>query len=90
MRTQRMTFVMTPEDKAEIMKRAAELEIPASELIRRAVDRYDPDYDEELLLHLAEELETSTTETERLLDEALDAVGRTLARLAEPRAGGSA
>ena len=85
MKTERMTFVMTPEDKAEIARRAAELHIPASELIRRAVAGYDPDYDEEVLLRLAEELEASAAETEKMLDETLAAVGRTTARLKAQR-----
>ena len=81
MKTERMTFVVTPEDKARINKRAEELHIPASELVRRAVAEYDPDRDEEVLLHLAEELEASTAETERMLDEAIRAVNETLDRL---------
>ena len=79
--TERMTFVTTPDVKASIMRRAERLAIPASELIRRAVDQYDPDQDNELLTQLAEELEASTAETERKLDEALEAVRRTTARL---------
>jgi hypothetical protein len=83
MKTERMTFVMTPEDKAEITKRAFELEIPASELIRRAVDRYEPDddVDEKVLLRIAEELEGSAKATERKLDDALAAVRQTVAQL---------
>lgn len=73
MKTERMTFVMTPEDKAEITRRAAELHIPASELIRRAVDRYEPgdEVDEKMLLRVAEELEAAAKATEKKLHEAL-------------------
>ena len=83
MKTERMTFILTPEDKAEITERAAQLDIPASELIRRAVSRYEPDaeVDEKVLLHIAEELEASAARTERKLDEALTAVRDTISQL---------
>ena len=79
--TERMTFVTTPDVKASIMRRAERLAIPSSELIRCAVDQYDPDQDNELLTQLAEELAASTAETERKLDEALEAVRKTTTRL---------
>ena len=83
MKTERMTFILTPEDKAEITERAAQLDISASELVRRAVSRYEPDaeVDEKVLLHVAEELEASAARTERKLDEALTAVRDTISQL---------
>ena len=87
MKTERMTFVTTPEAKAEITARAARLRIPASELIRRAVTRYHPDDDEAVLVRLAEELEASAAVTDRKLDEALASVRDTLVQLRRGRAG---
>ncbi len=85
MKTERMTFVMSPEDKSEITERAEAMKIPASELIRRAVARYHPDDDEAVLLQVAEELEASAAATDKKLDEALAAVQETLARLRRSR-----
>lgn len=87
MKTERMTFVMTPEDKAKITERAAALHLPASELIRRAVARYRPEEseDEEVLLRVAEELEASVAATDRKLDETLAAVRKTLAQVRSSR-----
>ena len=85
MKTERMTFVMSPEDKAEITDRAARLQIPASELIRRAVARYEPDDDEAVLLRVAEELQQSIKRTDKTLDEAIAAVNETVAQLRQPR-----
>ena len=87
MKTERVTFVMSPEDKAEITRRAEELHIPASELIRRAIHRYEPDdeVDEQVLLGVARELESSAQQTERKLDEALAAVRETVAQLRQSR-----
>ncbi len=71
MKTERMTFVMTPEDKAKITGRAAKLHIPASELIRRAVDSYDPDVEGDDTQALADELKAVVEATDRKLDMAL-------------------
>lgn len=87
MKTERMTFVTTPETKAEITARAAKLRIPASELIRRAVTRYHPEDDEAVLLRLSEELETSAAATDKKLDEPLASIRVTLAQLRRGRAG---
>ena len=88
MKTERVTFVMSPEDKAEITRRAEELRIPASELIRRAIHRYEPDdeVDEEVLLGVARELESAAERTEQKLDEALAAIQETVAQLRQSRA----
>lgn len=71
MKTERMTFVMTPEDKAKITGRAAKMHIPASELIRRAVDSYDPDVEGDEIQMLAGELKAVVDATDRKLDTAL-------------------
>ncbi len=86
MKTERMTFVMSPEDKAEITDRAARLHIPASELIRRAVARYEPDDDESVLLRVAEELEESVKQTDQKLDEAIAAVNDAVTQIRQHRA----
>jgi negative regulator of replication initiation len=43
MKTERMVLLVTPEEKALIAKRAAQLGVSASEFVRRAVEMFDPD-----------------------------------------------
>lgn len=81
MKSERMTVLVTPEVKASIKRRAEALNIPASELVRRAVETYVPKQDEKQLLLLAKELEEATKTTERKLDEALAAVNSTLSTI---------
>ena len=71
MKTERLTFLMTPEDKAAITARASELHIPASELVRRAVEAYDPERDEEALAVLADQLAAVVDKTEEKVDAAV-------------------
>lgn len=71
MKTERMTFLMTAADKAAITERAANLHIPASELVRRAVDSYDPDAPEAELKELAAALRDVVEATDAKLDDAL-------------------
>ena len=78
MKTERITILATPTFKAAISKRAQALRIPTSELVRRAVESYDPDHDEESLNLLVEELEQATKKTEKKLDEALAELTETL------------
>lgn len=71
MKSERMTFLMTARDKAAIAARASELGITASELVRRAVDNFEPDLDEHALSVLAGELARVIDRTEGKVDEAL-------------------
>ena len=43
MKTDRLTLLISPEDKAAIAARAAALNMPVSELVRRAAADYDPE-----------------------------------------------
>ena len=72
MKTERITFLMTTDEKTAITKRAAQLHIPASELIRRAVESYDPDRGEDEIEELARELRLVVEATERKVDKALE------------------
>ena len=87
MKTERVSFVMSLQDKAEITRRAEELHMPASELIMRAIQQYEPDgeVDEQVLLDAAAELESVAIRTEQKLDEALTAVRETTAQLRQSR-----
>ena len=71
MKTERMTLLMTAEEKAAIVTRAQELHLSASELVRRAIETYEPAKDEAMLSILAQELTAVVDRTEAKLDAAL-------------------
>ena len=45
MKSERMTLMVSPEDKAAMSKKAESLGVTVSELIRRAVRVYDPEFE---------------------------------------------
>ena len=84
MKTERITVFVTPEEKARIDARAGALNIPAGELLRRAVATYgldDLETNEVELESLADELERFAGVTGRELDRALAALDRMRAAL---------
>jgi hypothetical protein len=66
-----MTLLMNPDEKAELAARANVLGISASELVRRAVQSYDPDDDMDELKALADELAGAAGRMEKKLDATL-------------------
>jgi hypothetical protein len=89
MKSERMTILVTPDEKAKIYQRAKALDIPAGELLRRAVADYDPQTDDDSaeLTALADELERVVATTEAKLDRALSKVEKMRTFLAQSRAG---
>ena len=88
MRSERVNLLVTPEEKASIEARAAALNISTSEMVRRAVASYDPEFEESELQVLADELSSVVAATEESLDTALsqlDALGAFLADKASLR-----
>jgi hypothetical protein len=88
MRSERVNLLVTPEEKAAIERRAAACNLSTSELVRRAVASYDPEFDESELQALADELSSVVAATEESLDAALrkfDALGAFLADKASLR-----
>ncbi len=71
MRSARLTILLTPEAKASIEAQAKALGITSSELVRRAVEAYDPDRNDGTLRLLAEELAAVVEQTEAKVDAAL-------------------
>ncbi|MGI9303935.1 MAG: plasmid mobilization protein [Gammaproteobacteria bacterium] len=71
MKTERMTILVTPDEKAAINARAESLRIPAAEFVRRAVADYDPNLESAELVALADELERVVESTEEKVDDAL-------------------
>ena len=90
MKSERITILVTPDEKASINRRAAAMNIPAGELLRRAVADYEPDDEQnaEQLELLARQLAVAVTNTEAKLDKALDKLAQVRAALADAREDG--
>ncbi len=71
MKTERLNLLISPQAKAEIVARAAALNLSTSELIRRAVASYEPAADDAELQALAGELLETVARTEQALDAAV-------------------
>jgi hypothetical protein len=56
MKTSRLTVLLDPVDKRALESRAAAMSVSTSELVRRAVEIYDPDIDPKALRELADEI----------------------------------
>ncbi len=68
MKTDRMTLLVTADEKADLAARATAQGISASELVRRAVRSYDPEEDMDELKALADELAAAVDRMEQKLD----------------------
>lgn len=76
MKSERITILVTAAEKAQISRRAKAMNIPTSELLRRAFADYDPDTDSEELEALADEFERVVQTTEAKLDNALSKLSK--------------
>lgn len=86
MKTERMTILLTPQQKEVIHAKAKKLNLSAGEVVRRAVEGYQAGGDEALLMALAEELERSVKEARIALKSALIETRATLDHLEKTRA----
>lgn len=91
MKTARMTVLVTPEQKASIIARAESLGVSTGEMVRRAVELYEPSAgrageDEALLNALADELFAAARSARAALSEANREIQTTLKQLAKRRA----
>jgi len=82
MKTERMTILLTPQQKHAINVKAQRLNLSAGEVVRRAVEQYRENEDEALLAALADELERSVREARAALKTALEETRGTLEHLA--------
>ncbi len=85
MRTERLTILITREEKADIAAKAEQLGVTASELVRLAVDGFDVSATEQLLNSVAEQLERSVEEMNAIIDDTHDFVQRTLSEMRAER-----
>lgn len=67
-KTVRINVLLSPDEKASIDERAKRANVTTSELVRRAVDVYDPDVNLDEIRGLAEELADVVERTESRLD----------------------
>ena len=78
MKTERLVILLSPEEKQAITGKAKALKLSAGEMVRRAVENYRPDADEEsLLCTLADELKHAAVESRAVLADALRELGET-------------
>jgi predicted trehalose synthase len=89
MKTERMTILVTPEQKAAILARAERLGVSAGEMVRRAVESYDPaagsDEDQAVFDALADELFAAAEAARTALRAANEELQSTLQQLAQRR-----
>lgn len=84
MKTERLTILMSSDEKAALNHRAQQLDIPTGEYVRRAIANYDPDLESAELVALADELERVVDDTERKVDDALNTLDAFRAFMALP------
>jgi len=90
MKTERMTVLVTPEQKSAILARADSLGLSVGEMVRRAVQSYEPSAasaaeDEVVLNALADELFAAAKSARAALRKANHEVQATLKQLARSR-----
>ncbi len=81
MKTERLTILVTPDQRRALAAKAKRLNLSAGEVVRRAVDSYGSDDDERVLGALADELGRSVKAARNAIREALAELGRTRAQL---------
>jgi hypothetical protein len=82
MKSERLTILVTADQKRAITAKAKRLNLSAGEVVRRAVESYHSGDEERVLDALADELARSAKEARTAIKEALDELRRTRAQLA--------
>jgi hypothetical protein len=73
MQTARLTVLLTPDRKASIERRAAQMGVSSGEFVRLAVEQFDPERsDDSALAALAEEVNRALPAMRRSLDRSAD------------------
>jgi hypothetical protein len=85
--TERIPVLVTKSQKARLVARAKEAGLSTGEFLRRAGEEYSPSEDEALLKGLLTQVEKSTLEAEKAIDDALAFVAESEKRLAKLGAG---
>jgi hypothetical protein len=82
MKSERLTILVTADQKRAITAKAKRMNLSAGEVVRRAVESYHSGDEERVLDALADELGRSAKEARKAIKEALDELRRTRAQLA--------
>lgn len=86
MKTERMTVLVTPEQKTAILTRAQTLGLSAGEMVRRAVESYEPvKADEAALDALGQALQNAAKEARKAIADAQRELRATLSQLTRGR-----
>ncbi len=80
MKTERLVILVTPQEKKQIHSHAKALNVSTSEVVRQALHRFRPGEaeQEEMLSHLADELEKSTKAARQSLKQTQKELNATL------------
>ncbi|MGE5567167.1 MAG: hypothetical protein ACM3YN_13565 [Parcubacteria group bacterium] len=85
MKTERLTILVTPEEKAAMTARAAEMHVSTSEMLRLAFDAFEEPTNQQLLDALGKELQAAAARAHTRLDEANRTVEQVLGELRASR-----
>ncbi len=85
--TERIPLLVTPAQKALLVKKAKSSKLTVNEFIRRAAEVYNPSDDDEALLRLVAQVKQTTHEAAAALDAALKSCAESNRRIADMEAG---
>lgn len=81
MKTERLTILVTPQEKAAMTAKAAAMNVSTSEMLRLAFDAFEEPANQQLLSALADQLQRAVAAAHARLDEANATVEGVLAEL---------
>ncbi len=84
--TERVSVLMTKDEKKRLVSKARESSVSVGEFLRRAADGYRSETDEQLLEAMIMQMNQATDSAERAIDEALRFVDESNRRIARMEA----
>ncbi len=84
--TERIPVLVTPDQKADITKKAKAANMTVGEFVRRAAEAYQPDDEDGALERLIEEIEKTGTKASKALDASLAFVAESEKRIEQMEA----
>ncbi|MGO9990445.1 MAG: plasmid mobilization protein [Steroidobacteraceae bacterium] len=84
--TERIPLLVTPAQKALLVKKAKASKLTVNEFVRRAAEVYNPGDDDEALLRLVAQVKQTTHEATSALDAALKSCAESNRRIADMEA----
>ena len=83
---ERITVLVTKEQKIRLIKKATSARLGVSEFMRRAAEAYQPDASDDMLDGLVEQIRKTTAQASKALDDALAFVAASENRIAKMEA----